>query len=631
MRENRSRRTDRLTMNPLHTDLQRRLAAVRGQYQAQRWVNPNDDDSALVRSWERCKRAGLELSDRISFELVSRSMLAELDDRHRDFVRAAQPETRRLGDALAGTGCVVLLTNQRGVIVQRQGDVEGSERELRSISRVGVNLDERCVGTTAPSVVLDIWHPYLVGRDAHFCDNVRKFFCVAAPIESPQGVHLGVLDLTAYDRTPRFNALAMVTDAALAIENSMFVPSPEMLLVRFHPRRELLGTAYECIVGIACDGAVVAANRAALRQLGLARSEMPLRRYGGLFDRDPVRIAARGAHEPAELELRTGDGLLVHARVQMPARPTLVVASPQAHASRPVAPGTPAPTLPPIGTGAPALGGALQRAQRAFACGLPVLLSGDTGTGKEWTARMLHATGPDASAAFIALNCATLSEASLELLFADAGTVFLDGIGELPGPLQPWLLRMLQQRENGGGRFRLVCATLHEPASLLASGRLRDDLFYRLNGLHVALTPLRERTDLAAIVREMFRHEYHRAHDRDPALRSDGVPLLLARETWDALLAWHWPGNFRELRHVALSLALAAGATPVGVAELPAAMHGAPARPSSVPAAAATMREVELHAIQQALAQCNGNVSAAARRLGISRNTMYRRLGRVRR
>jgi transcriptional regulator of acetoin/glycerol metabolism len=331
-----------------------------------------------------------------------------------------------------------------------------------------------------------------------------------------------------------------------------------------------------------------------------------------------MRIAARGAHVPAELELRTGDGLLVHARVQTPARPALVVAA--------------APALHDLSAGDSQLAASLQRAQRAFACGMPVLLSGETGSGKEWTARMLHATGPDASAAFTVLNCATLHEASIQQLLDATGTVFLDEIGELPAALQPWLLRVLRQRESDGRGLRLVGATLHEPPSLLASGRLRVDLYYCLNGLHVALTPLREHGELATLVREMFRHEYRRTHGRDPGLSRDGMPLPLAPETWAALLAWHWPGNFRELRHVALALALAAGSQPVGIDDLPPAMR---TQASTVPpeprAEPATMREVELHAIEQALAQCNGNVSAAARRLGISRNTMYRRLGRTRR
>jgi transcriptional regulator of acetoin/glycerol metabolism len=610
-------------MKTIDHDLQDRLAAVRGQYHAQRWSVPNGDEAPLLRSWERCKRAGLDLSDRISFELVSRSQLAEIDDRYGNLVHAARPETQRLGDVLAGTGCVVLLTNHRGVVVDRQGDIEDA-RELRSISRVGVNLDERCVGTTAPSVVLDIWQPYLVGRDAHFCDNVRKFFCVAAPIESPTGVHMGVLDLTAYDRTPRFNALAMVTDAALAIENSMFAPTDDMLLVRFHPRRELLGTAYECIVGVDAQGAVVAANRAALRQLGLSRPELPLRRFGGLFDRDPGRIVARGMAAPREFELRTGEGLLVHARIQVPSRATAVAAP----ALRSAAPAPPAlPTLETVAVGAPALADRLRSAQRGFGCDAPVLLSGETGTGKEWAARALHAGGPRPDAPFAVLDCAALGEA---LEFPADSTLFIDELADLPLALQPRLLRLLQQREGRrlGERFRLICATAHDPAQLLAAGRLRDDVYYRLHGMHVALPALRDRDDLAGLVRALFCEEHRRVHGSDPALGADGVPLALAPATWAALLQWRWPGNFRELRHVALSLAAACGGSAsVGPDMLPKTMaEPAPTCAEPLPASPATMRDVELQAIEQALERCRGNLSAAARRLGVSRNTIYRRL-----
>ena len=121
------------------------------------------------------------------FELVSRSLLAELDDRHGALVRACRPEVERLGRALQGAGCAVLLFNPRGMVIDRLCHEASAPAALLATTRVGMNVAERCVGTTAPAIALAEDEPYLVGRDAHFCDNVRPFFCVAAPIANPRG------------------------------------------------------------------------------------------------------------------------------------------------------------------------------------------------------------------------------------------------------------------------------------------------------------------------------------------------------------------------------------------------------------------------------------------------------------
>ena len=301
-------------MNP-SIELQSRLQAVRSHYRVTPWIQPRDDESPLLRSWQRCRDAGMREHESVNFELVSRAVLAELDDRHGGLVRQARPETERLAHALRGTGCVVLLFNARGVVIDRLCQESATASPLLAATRKGVNVSEACVGTTAPGISLAEGLPYLVGREAHFFANVRPFFCVAAPVDGPAGQRLGALDITAYDQVPSFDVYALVVDAAAAIENSLFQPGPDSVVVRFHPRAELLGTPLEGLLQVDTDGRIVGANRVAGRLLCLPRAALLGRAFGELFDRRLQALFGRfGAHRADLVEMLTHVGLQVMAR-----------------------------------------------------------------------------------------------------------------------------------------------------------------------------------------------------------------------------------------------------------------------------------------------------------------------------
>ena len=301
-------------MNP-SVELQSRLQAVRSHYRVTPWIQPRDDESPLLRSWQRCRDAGMREHESINFELVSRAMLADLDERHGALVRQARPETERLAHALRGTGCVVLLFNQRGVVIDRLCQESATPAPLLTATRKGVNVSERCVGTTAPAISLAEGLPYLVGREAHFFANVRPFFCVAAPIDAPDGQRLAALDITAYDNVPSFDIYALVVDAAAAIENSLFQPGPDGVVVRFHPRAELLSTPLEGLLRVDPDGRISGANRVAARLLCLPRQGLLGRAFGDLFDRRLQALFGRsGAQRADQVEMLTHVGLQVMAR-----------------------------------------------------------------------------------------------------------------------------------------------------------------------------------------------------------------------------------------------------------------------------------------------------------------------------
>lgn len=280
-----------------------------------------------------------------------------------------------------------------------------------------------------------------------------------------------------------------------------------------------------------------------------------------------------------------------------------------------------------------------------------VLITGETGTGKEVVAQTLHRSGRRASGPFVAVNCAAIPAALLEsqlfghvrgaftgatadqlgaLRAADGGTLLLDEIGDMELAMQAKLLRVLQEREVTplGGRavkvdLRLVCATHRDLVREVAEGRFRQDLYYRIAVVPIALPPLRER--LADIV-ELAEHFL--------ALAEGDAPRRLAADAAALLVAHRWPGNVRELRNVVERAAALSRETVLGAADFaflgearPLAAEAMQPKPGeSLPEALARL---ERAMILRALAQAGGNRAQAARRLGIARQALYERMRRL--
>jgi len=289
----------------------------------------------------------------------------------------------------------------------------------------------------------------------------------------------------------------------------------------------------------------------------------------------------------------------------------------------------------------------LQLMERVGPSDAHVLITGEHGTGKELVARWLHAASPRASQSFVAVNMGGLSEGVFESeLFghvkgaftdaktdrvgrfelADRGTIFLDEIANVPLGLQAKLLRVLQTGEVervGSSRARAVSARVLSATNAdlraeVSAGRFREDLLFRLNTIEIHLPPLRERREDIPLLATHFLQR-HAARYRKPITGFDGPAM-------QALLDHGWPGNIRELDHAIERAVLLAEGSAVRAADL--ALHagstGAPGSPGRLDDL--TLEEAERLLIQKALARYDGNVSQAAKALGLSRSALYRRL-----
>ena len=294
-----------------------------------------------------------------------------------------------------------------------------------------------------------------------------------------------------------------------------------------------------------------------------------------------------------------------------------------------------------------------QMVEQAAPTGASILVSGESGTGKELVAQSVHQLSPRSAQPFVALNCAAIPDTLLESeLFghekgaftgaitrrqgafelANRGTLFLDEIAEMTPATQAKLLRVLQERSFrtlGGQReqsvdIRVVAATNVDPPEAVRQGKLREDLFYRLNVFAIRLPALRERKDDIPLLTQSFVREFAQRNNRTVAGVSEEALRLLDQ--------YHWPGNVRELRNVMERAVIVARGDMIEPADLPQLMPPPPvAAAGSGPrlTAGTTVDEVERQLIEITLTHTGGNKTRAAELLGISLKTLHNKLNRM--
>lgn len=275
----------------------------------------------------------------------------------------------------------------------------------------------------------------------------------------------------------------------------------------------------------------------------------------------------------------------------------------------------------------------------------PILITGETGVGKEMVAKAIHHRSDREGGPFLAVNCGSLSESLLEselfghergaftgavkarrgrLEMANNGTLFLDEVGEISQKMQVALLRALEEKSFvrvGGSQpissdFRLISATHRDLPSLIREKQFREDFFYRINVISIRIPPLRERLDDIPVLADHFLKRY---------VEETGKPLEgFTLKALNLLTSYHWPGNIRELRNVIERAVVIARGRMIGTEELTFL------NPPKVecPAGALTLQELEINHIKAALEACSGNIVRAARQLGVDRSTLTRKMKR---
>jgi transcriptional regulator of acetoin/glycerol metabolism len=576
----------------------------------------------IADSWARCLAAGLDPAKPPPPQVVDETTLREARQ-HRDLLRRlALGEMDNLYHQIAGSNFMIAFAAADGMLLDAITDQSFSAMAGASSIRPGTLWAEALRGTNALGTVAETGKPVMVHGLEHYFSCYGSLTCIAAPVFDADGALAGVLDASSDCRSRQQHTRALVAMAATQIENGLFRECHRTdMLIALHSRAEYLHTLSAGLVAVDPGGMVLAANTQArflLQGLPLARG----RRVEDLFRIRFVDLLDRSRNnERVQLEDCAGSVFAVRLENVRFARPVAVTAPP---VSRP---------RTAFVANDPAVAVSVRQLENAARRKLPILLRGETGTGKEQLARHAHAAS-GRTGSFVPVNCAALPESLAEaelfghtdgaftgarrggapglLVEADGGTLFLDEIGEMKLPLQAVLLRLLDDwsvRPVGGGRRRqvdvlLVAATNVDLSQAQASGRFRPDLFYRLNTIEIAIPPLRARADFDAIVS-------HLLADVAPEWRIDDAAIETLRQM-------PWPGNIRELRATLTRLTLAGTARVIDAEMIGGEASSSPGdRP---------LQDMIRDRIRSVYKETAGNVSETARRLGVSRNKVYRTL-----
>jgi sigma-54 dependent transcriptional regulator, acetoin dehydrogenase operon transcriptional activator AcoR len=615
---------------------------------------------------------GRSLDARIRPDLRHAPLVWQTDDLQRARERTgwlglAQRAVAVQRGAFATGGHILTLFDRDGRMLHAEGDPQALEG-LESINfRPGALWAEHAVGTNGPGTALATGRPaHIVGAE-HFCERWQDWHCAAAPIRDQlTGDLQGAIDLSGFRESVHPHTLMLVIAVAVTVE--------QMLAARDMERRaRVLGRFAElaarwpgdALVAVDRAGALLSASPAVPAALHpLAPVPEQLRRalaeiVEGFTSDEPREVWLPGpeaghavAHPVFDGQTPVGACLLLPARTRRAATPGL-----RGRTSS----GTTRYALDDLVGESPVLGEAHRVAIAAAANTLPVLITGESGTGKEMFAQGIHAASARSARPFIAVNCAALPAELVESeLFgyvggafsgarkdggigkfeaANGGTIFLDEVGELPLPAQAALLRVLQEGEVtrvGAPRgtpvdVRVIAATNRDIAEALRCGGFRDDLYYRLGVLTIELPALRERrADVERLARRFLAEAETELGRGSYAFAADAL---------DAMRAYAWPGNIRELRNLVWRTVALATCDVITAADLPAPVRSAYAsNPTEnlrqtgdgagpdlllLDPESRAERERVVRAVE-----CAASMSEAAQVLGIARSTLYRQLER---
>ncbi len=647
--------------------------------------------SAIEMSWERCIGYGLDNDHTSEFAPLERVLLSEQLEKSRHLLTHAQPVMDVLFEQIVDTQNVVVLANNAGYILHSCGDPEFLTRAEKVALAPGVEWSEANRGTNAIGTAIAMGAPVVVDGSQHFLSANRFLTCSASPIYDPYGHLTGILDVSGDHRSSNRHTMALVRMSVQMIENRMFASTfTEMLTLRFHARPEFVGTLCEGMAAFAEDGTLLSANRNACFQFGKNLEQLRGTNFNSLFGQPITRLLDHLLVRPQDsLALTLNSGVRVqviadfrpahlrrHSRLAIQSQPAAAQAAPanevSGRTSDPIRHGCPMERLQ---TGDPQINAVVNKVKKVIGKNIPILIQGETGTGKELLANAIHCVSPRAAKPFVAVNCAAIPEGLIEselfgyedgaftgakrkgstgrILQADGGTLFLDEIGDMPLSLQARLLRVLQERiviplgsaKSYPVNIAVICATHRRIRDSVSSGQFREDLYFRLNGLTVMLPPLRARTDIDALVASLLREL---GGDHPPSIDPEVLELFRRHP---------WPGNLRQLSNLLRTAVVMAEGEPTilrehlpddfiedieqglagitrpasaarpeaelaTIAPIPVSMRSAEPPETS----AGRLQDLALLAIRDALARSGGNISGAARELGVSRSTLYRKL-----
>lgn len=562
------------------------------------------------------------------------------------------------------TNVALLLADPAGAVVHLLDSGSRITAGGAQIGRIGADWSEASLGNNGVGTASLLREPVAFDGKEHFNGALHRFATAGCPIVAPDGGLCAILGMISDRRDAAKLALGFLKIARHMLEASLFDRlAADGYLLRLRAIGEADARfADEGRVFVGADGYVRGVDRAAVEALGGGYSALVGARAATALGVDlPALIAAHEGGRILSLPDRNGRPLYAEAH-RCPRRDGAASSARRAPDRADAAPCGPDAERDWSDS---VLEAALRKAAGLQERNIPILITGESGVGKDYLVRRLHAGGPRKERPLVAINCAAIPRELIEselfgyeggsftgarakgksgkFVEADKGILFLDEIGDMAADLQATLLRVLDSSEVvpiGSSKpirvdVRVVAATNRSLQEMVQKGAFRRDLYYRLNGVQLWLPPLRERPDRLGLLAQLFRLE------RD-ALGS-AEDMRFSDEVWRIFFKHPWPGNIREARNVLRSSIAVAKGPVIELDDLPIdflqeldfdqRVTDAESQDANVDEtveieAGFDLSDWEARAVRHALASSKGNIAKAARSLGITRATLYHKMAR---
>ena len=600
-------------------------------------------DTIIQDSWARCREFGLDHQSRPSFGRLPEQQVSQLLERHHSLVQTTHQQVLPFYEnILSNSNCLILLADQQGQVLNSWGNKRFVEPDQQPGFVAGASWLEQGAGTNAIGTALACEQAVHIEHDEHFLKANRFMTGSAAPIFDASRRMIAVLDVSSDSFLPPSHTLGMVKMMSQTIENRLILDQFQdgYFQLIFNTGLNNLDSQWAGLLVFDESGRVLCANRRADNLLGVSLLNAHIE---NLFKAPIEHLLDQVEGQPFPLQALGHNRF--HCVLKRPKAPVLKLrAVPVTQAAR-----ASVHTSVALCAADERVEKAARQGQRLLEKNVPLLVLGETGVGKEVFVKALHRASSRADQPLVAVNCAAIPSELVEAeLFgyekgaftgahhkgsiglirkADKGTLFLDEIGDMPLAVQARLLRVLQERcvqpvgssELYPVDIRVISATHCSLREHVQNGRFRQDLYYRISGLNLELPPLRERSDKAGLVLAIW--EQH----REPQQTAGFEPQVME------LFERHpWPGNLRQLSNV-IQVALAlADDQPISTEHLPEDFFADLAIGcESVEPETAFNRKAALDTpeeLNELLQAAGGNISQLAKQLGVSRNTLYKRL-----
>lgn len=623
--------------------------------------NLTKEKSCVLKSHEKCQSLGLSKGLVYSKKIIKDVELKKIMQENSELIITATPFMNQLYQFVKGSNFFVILTDKNGCILNVIGDTVILEEAFNIKMIPGAYMNEENIGTNAMSIALNEKAPIQISGEDHYIEAYHKWTCSAAPIKNVNGEIIGVLDLTGYSENVHPHTLGMVVAAVNAIEKMIELNNYNAALAASKKGMEnVFNSIPTAILTSDLSGTIKNINKNVLELFGFSESEIKDMKIWDLIPEWPMvldEIYNKGSfmHEDVYVNVRKNK-----LQLNLSAYPIydsamrifevtcvfLDVKKARKLAGR-ILRGQAVYTFDKIIGKNRKLINIINYSKKIADSRSTIFITGESGTGKEVFAQSIHNYSDRKDKPFIAVNCGAIPRNLIESeLFgyeegaftgakrggyagkfeiADGGTIFLDEIGEMPFDMQIKLLRVIEEgviNRIGSSKqipvnSRIIAATNKDLREEVEKGNFRKDLFYRINVLPINLPALRERRDDIPLLVEYFMNKTSKHLNK----RQVEIPPIYM----ETLMNYDWPGNIRELENV---IELIINAESVEILNdikyynIKEGVYTTKEAESMV----FDLEIVERNHIQNVLDKFNGNISSAAKALGIGRNTLYRKI-----